>query len=89
MRKFLFRIGVSLTMAITIYGLTAVFFANGRIDPFYLLFTTPAQHSLILGNSRAAQGIVPSIVGASLEPLDFQGEPFNYSFTLSTSPYGP
>lgn len=59
--------------------------ADGTTDPFYLRFTTKKQHSLILGNSRAAQGIHPYVLNEVLHRNDF----FNYSFTLSTAPYGP
>ena len=32
-------------------------FAGGNTDSFYRRFTSPQQSNLILGNSRAAQGV--------------------------------
>src|SRR5690606_33715130 len=64
-------------------------FANGKIDPYYLRFTTPKKHSLVVGNSRAAQGIMPHILDSCLNELKFDGPLFNYSFTISTTPHGP
>lgn len=60
------------------------FFADGETDPFYLRFTTDKKSNLILGCSRAAQGIKPSVLRDSLGL-----EVFNYAFTVSHSPYGP
>jgi len=59
--------------------------ADGYSDAYYLRFTTPKQSSLIIGTSRAAQGIKPSVLNRVLERNDL----FNYAFTLSHSPYGP
>ena len=58
---------------------------NGYNDPFYKRFTTPPQKSLIIGNSRAAQGIQPQVLNNKLNRDDL----YNYSFTLLHSPYGP
>lgn len=58
--------------------------ANGYTDPYYVRFTTPKQQSLILGTSRAAQGIQPKIFKESIN-LDI----FNYSFSNAQSPFGP
>jgi hypothetical protein len=59
--------------------------ANGYTDPFYIRFTTSKQTSLILGTSRAAQGIQPEILNKILHRKDI----FNYSFTIIDSPFGP
>ena len=56
----------------------------GDTDPFYLRFTTPKQQNLILGTSRAAQGLKPEIFGNVLGK-----EFFNYSFTNAHTPFGP
>lgn len=58
--------------------------ADGYTDSFYLRFTSPKQSSLIIGTSRAAQGINPSVLNAVLDRNDI----YNYSFTVSHSPYG-
>lgn len=59
--------------------------ADGHSDPFYLKFTTPQQQSLILGTSRAAQGLRPDVLNATLGRTDL----YNFSFTLAHSPFGP
>jgi hypothetical protein len=58
--------------------------ADGYSDDFYIKFTTPKQSSLILGTSRAAQGIQPNVLHDILSK-----NIFNYAFTASSSPYGP
>lgn len=58
--------------------------ANGFTDPFYLRFTTPPQTSLIIGTSRAAQGLQPEEFNKILGRDDV----FNYAFTLGQSPFG-
>ncbi|MEX0996454.1 MAG: hypothetical protein WDZ45_05365 [Flavobacteriaceae bacterium] len=57
--------------------------ADGATDPFYLRFTTPQKSNLILGTSRAAQGLQPSVF-----KKNFEKEFFNYAFTLPHSPFG-
>jgi zona occludens toxin (predicted ATPase) len=59
--------------------------ANGESDAYYERLTTPAQTSLIIGTSRSAQGILPSILNSELGRSDI----YNFSFTISHSPYGP
>jgi hypothetical protein len=58
---------------------------DGYTDAFYVRFTTPKQTSMILGSSRAAQGVVPRVLDSCLNRTDF----FNFSFTIGDSPYGP
>lgn len=58
--------------------------ADGKADPFYLRFTTPKQHSLILGTSRGAQGIVPHVI----DSVTGKDGMFNYAMTVVHSPYG-
>ncbi len=58
--------------------------ADGYSDPFYLKFTTPKKSSLILGNSKAAQGIKPQIFNEQLNQ-----NIYNYSFAINSSPFGP
>jgi hypothetical protein len=61
---------------------------KGRVDAFYGRFTTPPAGSLILGTSRAAQGIQPAVLMAWLG-RQYEGPLLNYAFTLTHSPYGP
>ena len=59
---------------------------SGRVDAFYARFTSPLAGSLIVGTSRAAQGIRPDVIS---QQLAFEGPLLNYAFTLTHSPYGP
>ena len=60
--------------------------ADGTTDDYYLKFSTPKQSSLILGTSRAKQGIIPSVLSSSIENNNLSF--FNFSFTLTSSPFG-
>lgn len=70
----------------TLYGIFLL--ENGTADPFYQRFTSPKQNALILGNSKAAQGIIPSILNDELSKI-YPAKLYNYSFTVYNSPYGP
>ena len=84
MKKFI--VNICLFLIIVLLTILGVFWqADGKTDPFYLRFTTDKQNSLILGTSRAAQGLLPEVLNSKLNRDDF----FNYSFTLGHSPYGP
>jgi hypothetical protein len=89
MKRFLIKISVVLFLGCALHIATVIFFANGKIDNFYLRFTSARQSSLILGNSRSAQGLMPSVIENELRNFSHEGSLYNYSFTLSTSPYGP
>ena len=60
---------------------------HGQVDAFYGRFTSPLAGSLVLGTSRAAQGIQPAVLAARLGG-QFEGPLLNYAFTLTHSPYG-
>jgi hypothetical protein len=86
MGKFLFKSFSFIFLAIGICIDIFFFFKlDGYTDQLYLRFTTPKQTSLILGTSRAAQGIEPSVINNVLQRSDI----YNYSFTIVHSPYGP
>ncbi|MBF9220822.1 hypothetical protein [Hymenobacter ruricola] len=61
---------------------------RGQVDAFYGRFASPPAGSLVLGTSRAAQGIQPTVLAGALGAR-FAGPLLNYSFTLTHSPYGP
>lgn len=84
MKKFLLHSALFLFLVLgTIY---LVFLqADGYTDPFYARFTTPKQNSLIIGTSKAAQGIRPAEINNVLKDDTI----FNYAFTVAHSPYGP
>lgn len=82
MLKFLIKIGVfAVIISLVLYSLCTL--ADGYTDPFYKRFTTPKQHSLILGTSKAAQAIQPQVFDSILDV-----EISNYSFTVLHSPFG-
>lgn len=58
--------------------------ADGKSDPFYLKTSSPKQTSLIIGTSKAAQGLMPEILTPYL-----QKDIYNFSFTVAHSPFGP
>ena len=82
MVKFVARTGLYFLLLVGVV-LFYLSFADGYTDPFYMRFTTPKQTNLILGSSRAAQGIQPKVLEKKIKK-NF----FNYSFTVSHSPYG-
>ncbi|KPE51774.1 hypothetical protein AOB46_07765 [Chryseobacterium indologenes] len=82
MGKFLFKI------SFYIIGITAVLlilgsYADGNTDDDYMHFAVEKPHNIILGDSRGAQGIVPSVLKEKLAvPFD------NFSLNIVYSPYG-
>lgn len=83
MRRFLLQIAV---FSVLVLGSVYVVFtrASGYHDYFYLRFTSPQQQNLILGTSKAAQGMQP----AEFEKI-LQQPFYNYAFTIAHSPFGP
>ncbi len=82
MKKFVLHISLFI-LGLTTSILIIFSFANGSSDEFYLKLTTPKQGNLILGTSKAAQGVQPKILENTLNKKFY-----NYSFSLLTSPYG-
>ena len=66
----------------------AVFLTGKQTDDFYKRFTSPQQHSLILGSSRGS-GINPAILDQIIQPKYPNVKFYNYAFTWGHSPYGP
>lgn len=83
MLRFLAKIGVFLLL-LTVPLYFVLLQANGHTDDHYLKFTTPPQQHLILGTSKAAQGMRPEFFKEVLG-MDM----YNYAFTINHSPYGP
>ncbi|WP_353778453.1 hypothetical protein [Winogradskyella sp. 3972H.M.0a.05] len=82
MKKFIVHISVfSLLVTVTILAVFSR--ADGHSDQFYLKLTGTQKSNLILGTSKAAQGIQPEILKKHLEV-----EPFNYAFAIYASKYG-
>jgi hypothetical protein len=57
------------------------------VDDFYYRFTTPKAPSLILGTSRPAQGIKPSVINDLV--CNENNQIINHSFALGPSSFGP
>lgn len=83
MKRFILNTVIICSISFVLFFIV-IYNANGYTDPYYLRFTTPKQQSLILGTSRAAQGLKPKIFKKQLG-LDI----YNYAFTVTHSPYGP
>ncbi|MFC1586121.1 hypothetical protein ACFL5V_11275 [Fibrobacterota bacterium] len=85
-----FIIKIALFLTIGVLPSVAFFMLtlNGYADYYYLKFTTSNQKSLILGTSRALQGILPSVLN-ELSEKKFEGPVYNYAFTLGTGSMGP
>ncbi|GAA4282092.1 hypothetical protein GCM10022260_25150 [Gaetbulibacter aestuarii] len=62
---------------------------GGNVDYFYQKFTTPKTHSMIIGDSRAMQGIQPQIIDSVLANKDYQLPMLNYAFTIAQAHIGP
>jgi hypothetical protein len=83
MKRFLIQTSILTLFVLLSFGLI-ISRTDGCSDNFYLRFTSPVQKSLIIGTSRAAQGLLPDILNFE---TDFSL--YNYSFTVIQSPYGP
>jgi hypothetical protein len=88
-KKFIYKTFFFISVFILFHLVFAIFFAGGKTDAFYLRFTANKESSLILGSSRAAQGIIPSIINNKLKINGIQKNLYNFSFTVSHSPFGP
>lgn len=86
MNRFLIKLLVfSIVSLLTLYGIFLL--ENGTADPFYKRVIGSKKKSLVIGTSKAAQGIVPSVLNAKLG-LDPESELYNFSFTNIHSPFG-
>ena len=72
-----------------LYGFFILYNAGPHTDYFYNRFAQPKAPSLIAGSSRAAQGIIPSVIDSTLAPTPYTPPLFNYAFTIHNSPYSP
>lgn len=84
MKKFLLKVALYSVFVSTLY-VVAAFFADGNTDPFYVRMTSSKQNAMILGSSKGAQGILPSVIAKELEGLEI----YNFGFTVNISPFGP
>lgn len=82
MKKFIFKTILFLTLLLTSF-IVIIAQADGYTDPLYLKFTTPKQQHLILGSSRALQGLKPDVIEKETG-IQF----YNYAFSIMVSPFG-
>lgn len=83
MRRFIITF-VLFTSVVTVSIYFVLSQADGYADPYYLKFTSPKQSSLIIGTSKALQGLNPETINKILDV-----NMYNYSFDISKSPFGP
>lgn len=85
MKKFIYKLlAFSLLLILTVVVILKMY--GGYADYFYEKFTSPKQHSMILGDSRSFQGMQPSVIDQHLSGFD---KPmYNYSFTMAQISYG-
>jgi hypothetical protein len=88
MKHFLLKIASWTALALLCH-LVAAFYADGATDEHYLKFTGERRSALVLGTSRAAQGIDPAAFDTVLREASHPDGMLNFSFNLGTSPYGP
>lgn len=79
-----FLCNILLFLGLVLGSIVVVFYlADGTTDAFYKKFTSPKQSSLIIGTSRAAQGIQPEVIN-----LHIDVGVYNYAFSRVHTPYG-
>ena len=87
MQGFLFKICAWILLGLGLHAWAGTK-AGGTTDEYYLRFTTPKQHALILGGSRASRGLHPDVLDSALTRSGLEGPLYNFSFTIDHSPYG-
>lgn len=89
MKNFLLKTGIyfGLLFALVSLFMTLVYLRPELVDHFYRRFTTPKGKSLIIGTSRSAQGIKPSVINKRITYNN--NEIINHSFAFGPSSFGP
>lgn len=90
MKRFIIK---TLWIGCVIAGLFVIFCLFLRYCGFsdfaYKRFTVGKQHSLVIGTSRSAQGIHPAVINDYFSGnSEFSLPIYNFSFTVTDSPYG-
>lgn len=84
MKKFLIKAGL-FSVSIAIFCVFVYSKAGETTDAFYNRLSQPSMNSLVVGSSRAAQGLQPYVLDSILGRKGM----FNYAFTVAHSPFGP
>ncbi len=87
MKKYLIKVSLFIALCFVIVTFTMLKYGE-NIDYFYNKFTTPQAKSMIIGDSRGMQGVMPSIINKKFAGSDFELPMFNYSFTIAQAPIG-
>lgn len=83
---FLLRCAAFAALSLGVWAACTALFFRGYTDDYYERVASPRQAALILGTSRAAQGLVPAEI-ASRE-LGVESPLYNFAFASSISRYG-
>ena len=86
MRKFIINTLI-FGVIITLIHLFLALLANGTTDDYYQKFASSKRSSLVLGTSRALQGVIPTLVDSFIED-NKNCNLYNFAFTVSSSSYG-
>lgn len=87
MKSFLMKFGLFVLLLGAVYFYYVDQLSQGFVDDYYGKFTGKSG-SLILGVSRAHDGLVPSILEEELELQESAKPLFNFAFEKTQSPYG-
>ncbi|MFT6167283.1 MAG: hypothetical protein ACJASF_001981 [Vicingaceae bacterium] len=85
MKKFLINSTIFLIIVVVIHFALALL-ADNTIDEYYGKVSNGKRNSLVLGTSKALQGIIPPVIDSILGLPNNQL--YNFSFTLTSSPFG-
>ena len=85
MKKFLINSSIFFIIVIVIHFALALA-ADNTIDEYYGKVSNGKRNSLVLGTSKALQGIIPPVIDSILGLPENQL--YNFSFTLTSSPFG-
>ena len=75
------------TSPLLIGFIATAFLADGYTDRYYLRLTSPQQNALIIGSSRAGQGLLPSVLNPALAH-EYPQPLYNFAFSSLFSPFG-
>lgn len=86
--KFIKKLALYLLICLGI--VTLILETKGHhIDAFYEKFTTPKVNSMIIGDSRGFQDLMPSIINNALPASTYALPIYNYAFTIDQAHIGP
>jgi hypothetical protein len=87
MRKFVVNILLMVLAVCLAYLIIFCLIPAGKIGDVYPRVITPRQHSLVIGTSRAAQGIDPDILNERLREVYPAGDLYNFAFHIDETTY--